>query len=310
MGIRVILCQETREPGRLYGARLLSCRPCSSSASTSAARSPISPRSTRPRGASSSPRSPRGGSRRRAPSSPASRPSASRAADVQARGPRHHRGHQCGARAAGRARGRPHHRGLPRPHRDRPHQAQYPRALRAHLRAAQARRRAQAPLRGDRAAECRRLGAGAARHGLRRPRPRRRTRRGRRGHRRLHAPRVSESGARARGGRCGQGQAPRAARVVLGRRRGRVPRVRALLDHGAERVSPAADGRLPRRPRGAPPARGLHARRPHRRVLGRHDDDRDGAAPAHPHDLLRPRGRREPGLPRGRGHGDAQLHHL
>ena len=57
-------------------------------------------------------------------------------------------------------------------------------------------------------------------------------------------------------------------------------------------------------------ARGLHARRPHRRVLGRHDDDRDGAAPAHPHDLLRPRGRREPGLPRGRGHGDAQLHHL
>ena len=78
MGIRVILCQETREPGRLY-RRLLSCRPCSSSASTSAARSPISPQSTRPRGASSSPRSPRGGSRRRAPYSPASRPSASRA---------------------------------------------------------------------------------------------------------------------------------------------------------------------------------------------------------------------------------------
>ena len=114
--------------------------------------------------------------------------------------------------------------------------------------------------------ECRRLGAGAARHGLRRARARRRARRGRRGDRRLPAPRVPESGARARGGRCGEGQAPRAARVVLGRRRGRVPRVRALLDHGAQRVSAAADGRLPRRARGAPAARRLRARRAHRRV--------------------------------------------
>ena len=45
--------------------------------------------------------------------------------------------------------------------------------------------------------------------------------------------------------RRGQGQAPGRAGVVLGRRRGRVPGVRAVLDDRAERLPAAAHGRLP-----------------------------------------------------------------
>ena len=151
------------------------------------------------------------------------------------------------------ARGHPHHRGL-RSHRDRPHQAQYPRAVRAHLRAAQARRRAQASLRATERPNAdgsvlvpldmapstaldAALDAGAEAiavcmlHAYLNPE---------------HEHAVADAG----------GQAPRYARVVLGGRRGRVPRVRALLDHGAECLPAALDERLPGRPRGAPPAPG------------------------------------------------------
>ena len=65
--------------------------------------------------------------------------------------------------------------------------------------------------------------------------------------------------------RRGQGPVPGRAGLVLGRRRGRVPRVRAVLDDGAERLPAAADGRLPERPRAAAARCGLRARRAHGR---------------------------------------------
>ena len=228
---------------------------------------------------------PRGG--RRARGTGCARHRRARRAAARAR---HHRRHQRRAGAPGRARGRAHDGRVPRPDRDRPHQAQHSRAVRADVRAPQARRRAQAPFRGRRAARRRRLRAGAARSGQRRAR----ARRGRwpPGAEAiavclLHA--YLESGPRAHDRRHRQGPLPRRAGVVLGRRRRRVPRVRALLDDGAQRLPAAAHGRLPGRARGASARDGLRARRPHRRLQRRHDDDGDGAPAADQDDLLRAR---------------------
>src|SRR5712692_452022 len=224
--------------------------------------------------------------------------------------PRHDRRHQRRSRAARRARGDPHDRRLPRLDRDRPHQAQYPRALRADLRAPEAGRRAQAPLRGRRAARGRRRRPGAARWGERRARARRRGGRRRRGLRGVPPSRLPEPGARAGGGRRGEGPVPGASRVLLGRRRRRVPRVRALLDDGAQRLSAAPDGRLPRRARRAAARHRLRSRRSHCGFERRHDDDGDGAPPADQDDLLGPGRRREPGVLRRRRRRRAGLHHL
>ena len=82
-----------------------------------------------------------------------------------------------------------------------------------------------------------------ARSRQRRARARRRGGGGRRGARGVPAARLPESGARADDRRRRQGPVPGRAGLVLGRRGGRVPRVRALLDDRAQRVSAAADGR-------------------------------------------------------------------
>ncbi len=63
-------------------------------------------------------------------------------------------------------------------------------------------------------------------------------------------------------------------------------------------------------PRGAPSRHRLHPRRPHHRLERRNDDDGDGAPSPHQDDLLGARGRRQPGVLRGRGDGDPGSHHL
>ena len=223
---------------------------------------------------------------------------------------RHHRGHQRGARAPRGPRRPADHRRLPRPDRDRPHQAEHSRPVHPDVRAAEAGGRAQAPLRGDRAARPRRRGAGPARPGLHRARARRRPRRRRGGGGGVPAPRLSQPRARAPRGRRGEGPRPRPARLLLGRRGGRVPRVRALLDDRAQRLSPAPDGGLPHLAGGAPARHRLRPRRAHRRLERRHDDHRHRAPPADQDHLLGPGGRGEPGLLRGRGRGHPRLHHL
>ncbi len=223
---------------------------------------------------------------------------------------RHHRGHQRGARAPRGPRRAADHRGLPGPDRDRPDQAQHSRPLHPDVRAPQAGGGAQASLRGGRAARARRRGPDPARPRLDRPGARRRPRRRRGGGGGVPAPRLPQRDPRAPGGRRGEGPGPGSARLLLGRRRRRVPRVRALLDDRAQRLSPAPDGGLSDLAGGAPARHRLHPRGAHRRLERRHDDHRHRAAPADQDHLLGPGGRGEPGLLRGRGRGHPRLHHL
>ena len=204
--------------------------------------------------------------------------------------PWHHGRHQRADPAPGRPGRAPHDARLSRPARDRPPDpAAHVRPL---CRLPAALGAARAPFRAQRAHPGRRLGAspdrcrGAGRGGRGGARVRRRGLRG------LLPVRLPQPGARAGGRGCPAVSAPRAASLALVRGAAGVPRVRALLDHRAERLSAAGDGALPGAARGRARRAAPRGRGRHQPVERRADVARPRPRSADPHRALRSRGRR------------------
>ena len=195
--------------------------------------------------------------------------------------PRHHGGDERADPAPGRQGRAPHHRGLPGPAGDWPPDASpHVRSLRRLSSSAGA---ARAPPRGGRAHHRGGQGGAGAPGG-----PAGDGAAAGAGHcsRRLRGVPslfIRESGARAHPGRSAATRGPRCAALPLLRGAAGVPRVRALFDHGPQRLPPAGHVALPRATRGRDRAQRSRRRARHQPVQRGPDvvPPRPGAAGAH-----------------------------